>query len=94
MWGTRLREERENVRSCSGFLGGCHTVFEVIGYRVYSERAGFLQEFGRRRRDCDDILVLGFGGVSRLDTVEESSPENGSCGCGHVVELIEYISEK
>ena len=39
-----MREEGEDVGACGGLLLGCDGVFEVVGYRVYGERAGFLEE--------------------------------------------------
>jgi hypothetical protein len=44
--GTGLREERDDVLPCGGFLRGGYAVFEVVGYGVYGEGAGFLEEFG------------------------------------------------
>ena len=41
-----MGEEGEDVGTSGGFLGGCYAVFEVVGYRVYCETAGFLEEFG------------------------------------------------
>ena len=52
MWGSRLREEGEDVGSCGGFLAGGYTVFEVVGYCVYGEGAGFLEEFWGGGGDC------------------------------------------
>jgi hypothetical protein len=46
VWWAGLREEGEDILPCSGLLLWCDRVFEVVGYGVYSERAGFLEEFG------------------------------------------------
>jgi hypothetical protein len=38
-----------------GFLGWRDGVFEVVGYRVYSETARFLEESGRGGWDCVEL---------------------------------------
>lgn len=40
----RLREEGEDVLPRGGLLGGRDGVFEVIGYAVHGDAAGFLEE--------------------------------------------------
>lgn len=51
MRGSGLREEGEDVGACGGLLLGCDGVFEVVGYSVYGEGAGFLEELGGGRGD-------------------------------------------
>ena len=43
--GARLGEEGEDVGSRGGFLAWGHRVFEIVGYRVYGQAAGFFEEF-------------------------------------------------
>lgn len=52
---SRLREEREDVLPRGGFLGRRHRVLEVVGYRVYGEAPGFLQESGGGGWDCEEL---------------------------------------
>ncbi len=45
-WRGRGLQEGEQVGAGLGFLGGGDGVFEVVGYGVDGEGAGFLEEFG------------------------------------------------
>jgi hypothetical protein len=49
--GTGLREAREDVLPCGGFLRGGYAVFKIVGDGVYGEGAGFLEELGGGGRD-------------------------------------------
>lgn len=51
MFGAGLGEELDKVLARGGFLGWGNAVFEVVGYSVYCEATGLLEEFGGGRRD-------------------------------------------
>lgn len=51
-----LGEEGEYVLSSGGFLGWGDGIFEVIGYRVYSKAARFLEESGRGGWDFNELV--------------------------------------
>jgi hypothetical protein len=68
-------------------LGGRYGVFEVVGYGVYREGAGFLEEFGGGGGDYGRVRSGGCEMWRRGSTVEEGAAEDGGCFGGHFVSI-------
>jgi hypothetical protein len=68
-------------------LGGRYGVFEVVGYGVYREGAGFLEEFGGGGGDYGRLRLVGCEMWRRGSTVEEGAAEDGGCFSSHFVSI-------
>lgn len=68
-------------------MGGRYGVFEVVGYGVYREGAGFLEEFGGGGGDYGRLRLVGCEMWKRGSTVEEGAAEDGGCFGSHSVSV-------
>lgn len=83
----RFVQELEDVLAGRDFVGECYAVFKVVGDGVYSEGVGLLEEFGGGGWHCIESVSALREGV-RGHTVEQSSPQDCGCFCGHCVNSI------